>query len=565
MQRSLEGFTLVELVGFGTTGEVWRARPDSGGADVALKWLTDESVDTDKLSCSRLHDFVHPHVARLLDVRRDRSKVVLVQEFVTGVSLATLLTERDHLSGAEVVTLLTPVADGLGAAHDAELLHGNLTPSAVIVTPDGRPVLTDLGVWQSLAAPSPAAARLEYLDPSVARGGPVTKASDVFGVAAIGFHALTGRPPWAAGSGADRWELAAEGCGVDLRPLHAITPAPLVHVIARGLSEQPRHRGSALAFAADVRAAVEPEPLHLAGPYVWPDLPPLAEDPSRTSGPAAPGVLDAGPGASNDPSRTASTDIAGEVRRGSSARHAATPSTRGKREERRSALRYPVPGIGYAPPSRLRSAARLVPRRAVVSALVALAVLAVVVLGLGWNASKPVPAQAGGPLGAVSRQAGDTEPGSGSDATDVAADERPVPDERAVPESPAAWAALLSLLYERRALAFGTGATPLLDQVFSADSPQLAADLAELTRLTEAGQVLRGFAPRVLEILDVSVQGVHATVRLTDEFGGYETVPALDTRAEALAIHSGRGPATVDMTLVLSEGGWRIHTAQRLG
>ncbi|MGI8723565.1 MAG: hypothetical protein ACR2JG_15245, partial [Geodermatophilaceae bacterium] len=138
-------------------------------------------------------------------------------------------------------------------------------------------------------------------------------------------------------------------------------------------------------------------------------------------------------------------------------------------------------------------------------------------------------------------------------------------DERALPESPAAWAALLSLLYERRALAFGTGTAPLLDQVFSPDSPQLAADIAELTRLIEAGQVLRGFAPRVLEILDVRVQGDHATVQLTDEFGDYETVPALDTRAEALAIHPGRGPATVDMTLVLSEGGWRIHTAQRLG
>ncbi|MDQ3476072.1 MAG: serine/threonine protein kinase [Actinomycetota bacterium] len=560
MQRSLEGFTLIELVGFGATGEVWRARPDSGGAEVALKWLTDESFDTDQLSCSRLHDFVHPHVARLLELRRDRSGVVLVQEFISGVSLATLLTEREQLSGAEVVTLLTPVADALGAAHDADLLHGNLTPSAVIVTPDGRPMLTDLGVWQILAVPNPGAARLEYLDPSVARGGPVTKASDVFGVAAIGFHALTGRPPWAAGSGADMWELAAESAGVDLRPLHASTPAPLAHVIARGLSEQPRHRGSAQAFAADVRDAVEPQPLHLAGPYVWPDLPPLAEDLDRTSGPAVPAALATVQESPSNASRTASADIAGEVRRGTSARHAATPSTRRERDERRSALRHPVGGFGYDPPSRLRSAARVVPRRAVVCALVALAVLAVVVLGLGWNASKSVPAaQAGAPLGTVSGQAGDNQAGPASEGAEGDA------DERAVPDSPAAWAALLSVLYERRALAFGTGRAPLLDQVFSPDSPQLAADVAELTRLTEAGQVLRGFAPRVLEILDVRVQGDRATVQLTDEFGDYETVPALDTRAEALAIHPGRGPATVDMTLVLSEDGWRIHTAQRLG
>jgi len=175
MQRSLEGYTLIELVGFGATGEVWRAQPDSGGPEVALKWLTGESVDAGVLSCSRLHDFTHPHVARLLDLRRDGSRVVLVQEFVPGVSLAALLAERDVLSGAEVVTLLTPVADALGAAHDAGLLHGNLTPTAVVVTSDGRPVLTDVGIWQGLDATTRGTVRLEYLDPSVARGGPSRK------------------------------------------------------------------------------------------------------------------------------------------------------------------------------------------------------------------------------------------------------------------------------------------------------------------------------------------------------------------------------------------------------
>ena len=529
MQRSLEGFTLIELVGFGGAGEVWRARPDGGGADVALKWLSDQTVDTDLLSCSRLHDFTHPHVARLLDLRRDGSLVVLVQEFIAGVSLAALLADRDVLSGAEVVTLLTPVAEALGAAHDAGLMHGNLTPTAVIVTPDGRPILTDLGVWQSLGPTFAGTARLEYLDPSVARGGPLTKASDVFGVAAIGFHALTGRPPWTASSGPDSWELAAEGSGVDLRPLRQSTAAPLADVIARGLSEQPRHRGSARAFAADVRDAIEPEPLLMAGPYVWPDLPPL------------PDAVD-----------LASMDVASELRRGSSARHAAAPSTRRARDQPDVSVR----SIGRGS-SRLRSAARIMPRRAVVGALVALAVLTVLVLGLGWNASNAVPAPAGGPIGQTSGPSADEaesesdDPGGGI-------------DEQAIPESAHGWVALLSLLYDRRALAFGTGADALLDEVFTADSPQLVADTTELTRLADAGQVLRGFAPRIVDILEISVDGDHASLQITDEFASYETVPAADTQAGALANNPGRGPATVSMTLIRGDDGWRIHTAQRL-
>jgi len=540
MQRSLDGFRLIELVGFGATGEVWRAQPDGGGSEVALKWLTGGTADIELLGGSRLPDFEHQHAARLLDLRKDGSSVVLVQEFIPGLSLAALLAERERLTSAEVVTLLTPVADALGAAHAAGLLHGNVTPSAILLTPEGRPVLTDLGVWQSLSSAKPGTAQLEYLDPCVARGGPLTATSDVFGVAAVGFHALTGRAPWATISGPATWQLAAEEAGADLRLLHTGLPGRLADVIARGLSEQPDRRGSAQDFAADVRAALEPEPLHLAGPLLWPDLP--------TAPPAEPDKESSG-------SNPTPLDIAGEVRRGSSARHAATPSTR----RDRPSLVGTVGIGGKQPRSRLARAARVVPRRAVAAALIALAALSVVVLGLGWNASKAVPAQAGGPIGEVSGQSAAGDEREGTDAPEVGI------DERAVPGSPESWLALLTLLYDRRALAFATGATELLDQVFTEDSPRLVADSVELARLAEAGQVLRGFAPRVLEVSEVGVvEGEHASLQITDEFGAHQTVPAIDTGAPALADHSGRGPTAVAITLLLTEDGWRIQDAQRL-
>jgi len=577
MQRSLDGFTLIELIGFGRTGEVWRARPDGGGTDVALKWLTDETVDTARLGAAELRHFNHPHVARLLDLRRDLSQVVLVCEFIAGVSLASLLAERDRLSSAEVVTLLTPIADVLAAAHDAGLLHGNLTPTDILVTPEGRPILTDLGVWQSLGKPPSVGGRLDYLDPSVARGGPLTNASDVFGAAAIGFHALTGRPPWMAGSGADAWALAADGAGVDLAPLRASASSGLADVIARGLSDQPRHRGSARAFAADVREAVEPQPLHLSGPYVWPDLPALSEGVDGPSGSDAAGVgwlrgsPQSAPGTSTGP-----VDIAGEVRRGSSARHAAPPGSRRERDSHRRGI---VDTLGHDPPSALRRAARAVPRRTVTLAFAGLALLMVVVLGLGWNTSKAVPAQAGGPVGDVSTEIGRDGPDDESDAADdgLGTDDSDIDDsgtddsgtddsdidEQATPGSAQGWLALVSLLYERRALAFGTGATAVLEQVFSPDSAQLIVDTTELRRLVQAGQVLRGFTPRVLEVLEVSVEGDRAQLQITDEFANYETVPAADTRAAALASNPGRGPAQVAMTLIRTPDGWRIQVAQR--
>ncbi|MDQ4038824.1 MAG: serine/threonine protein kinase, partial [Actinomycetota bacterium] len=73
------------------------------------------------------------------------------------------------------------------------------------------------------------------------------------------------------------------------------------------------------------------------------------------------------------------------------------------------------------------------------------------------------------------------------------------------------------------------------------------------------------FAPRVLEVTEVSVLDAEDTrLQIIDEFAGYETVPALDSRAAALAEHAGRGPTAVAMTMTFTEDGWRIRTAQRL-
>lgn len=519
MQRRLDGFTLVELIGFGETGEVWRARPHDPGPEVTITWPADGALDETALRSARLKEFKHPHVRQLLDIRRDGSSVVLIHQFVAGVSLADLLAERERLSSAEVVTLLTPIADALCAAHEVGLIHGNLTPTAVLVTPDGRPMLTELGLAKSLgdtAASKPP--EPEYLDPAVDGGEPPTAATDVYGLAAIGFRALAGHPPCGEAS-----------IGPDSR---------LAEVLARGLSERPQDRGSARAFAADVRDALEPEPLLLAGPYVWPDLPPLAEPDAD------------GPDAARR--RADSMDIASEVRRGGAARHTAAPVGRGQRGPHDVAGSGLALGRSWA----LRTGARVVPRPAVIAAVIVLAALCVIVLGLGWNSSRGVPAQAGAPIGSESASAGPDDVGSESGPGFV---------ELAVPDSPQGWVDLLNLLYERRALAFATGSVVLLDQVFTVDSPQMAADATELTRLLDAGQVLRGFAPHVLEVHEAVVDGAQASLRITDEFPAYETVPATDTGATALAEHAGRGPVPVAMTLVLTEQGWRIATATRLG
>lgn len=513
MQRRLDGYTLIELIGFGPSGEVWRAGPQDGGPDVVLTWLLDEGTEADLLAWTPLLEFAHPHVAKLLDVRSDGVDLVLVEEFVPGRSLARLLIEQQALDADEAAELLIPVADAMTEAHADGLLHGCLSPAAILITPDGRPVVTDLGVRQrSPQHPSPHSRR-DYLDPSVVGGAAIEESSDVFSLAAICHHAITGRSPG-----------TPDGLPSGL-------PSSLIEAITRGLSEQPECRGTAAEFAADLRDSLDPEPGLTAGAYVWPNLADLADDPDLPAFSDSDSDPLDGLGAGTE--RDSAPDIAAAVRRAASNRQGAGAV------RRRSALRLAVP------------------RQTVVSSAFALAIVAVLVLGFGWGSSN-APLGRAGPVGSSS-----SLPPEGPAESTTSADSAGV-DERATPASPEAWESLLSLLYDRRAAAFGTGATALLGQVFTPDSPQLVADSAELARLITAGQLLRGFAPRVVEIVAAEIAADRASVQLTDEFGDYETVPVDNPSADALASHPGRGPAAVAMTLVLTEQGWRIHSAQRL-
>jgi hypothetical protein len=210
----------------------------------------------------------HPHLVRLHEVvhqpaRGGPPRVALVLDLLEGGSLAALLARRGRLRPGEVVTAVAPVAAALAHAHEQGVIHGDLSPGNIVFTAEGRPVLTDLGVARVLGETAAAEVTPAYVDPTVARGGAPGPASDVFGVAAAAFHALTGVAPWNAATPADTLAVAAAGELPDLAELAPGAPAELLAVVARGLAADPAARGSAAAFALDLRHACRPEPVRL--------------------------------------------------------------------------------------------------------------------------------------------------------------------------------------------------------------------------------------------------------------------------------------------------------------
>jgi hypothetical protein len=542
------GYTLQSLLGRGSSGEVWRAVPRAGGAAVAVKLLVDGEPERQAREALMLGALDHPHLVRLHEVvhqprRGAAPRVALVLDLLEGGSLADLLARRGRLRPGEVVTTVAPVAAAVAHAHEQGIVHGDLSPGNVVFTAEGRPVLTDLGVARLLGDEAAAQVTPAYVDPTVARGGAVGPASDVFGLAAAAFHALTGVSPWNGATPADVLAVAATGLLPDLDELAPEAPPELRAVVLRGLAADPHERGGAAAFALDLRHACRAEPVRLV------------------TSPARPGAVGAGP--------LPSVELTHQV-----------PGRRPR----------PAPEVVPLPPrwSPVRGRARTPGRhgsdervRRPAGALVAVvAVLlaggAVWLLARGGTsdaAAEPPPLAASSASGTSAAPEARAPRTSSAPAVSSASGSAAVPTRGQTgaptptgrgggagpePDSAAAWRAVLDGLYAARAEAYGSASVDVLDRLYADDSPLRAADAAEITRLRSSGAQVQGFAPEVVELRSAAQSGRRVEVELVDRWPPY-AVRREDGTAQAVPP---RGRSTVAMVLVRETDGWRIQSAE---
>jgi hypothetical protein len=516
------GYTLETRLGRGGSGEVWRAVPRRGGAPVAIKVLVAGDPARQAREAVLLGRLDHPHLVRLLEVvhqprRGGVARVALVLELLGGGSLAGLLGLRGRLRPGEVVTAIAPVAAAIAHAHEHGIVHGDLSPGNIVFTAEGRPVLTDLGVARVLGESAAVEVTPAYVDPTVARGGAPGPASDVFGVAAAAFHALTGVAPWNAATPADILAVAADGYLPDLAELAPDAPAELIEVVLRGLSPDPHDRGSAAAFALDLRHACRPEPVRLP-----------------TAG-------------------TPDDDLATTGRR---PRTELTHQVPGHRPRRAPVVIEPVGrrAAWRAAVDRWSDAVRTPAVRRAVIGMLAVAALALAAwsgvraLGLGT-------AEAAAPSMAAASSVAPEPAAPPPDAPSPA-------DRREIPDSLEEWRAVLADLYGRRADAFANPSDADLGSVYTPASPLRAADEQHARELAAAGEALRGFTPEVVVVNAADASDDRAVVDLVDRWPAHAVVATDGTELRG-------SPARVDtavrLGLVRTENGWRIDSAERLG
>lgn len=515
MRRELTGYTFGDFVAAGPAGEVWAATAASG-EPVTITWLGPGVGAELLIARAALRALDHPQLALVRDViPADDGEVALVHERITGCTLTDLLVGRPRLTPGQLVGLLTALAGALAALHGLGVRHSGVQGEEIVVTEAGTPILSRPGTG--------------------AASGDGDTSEDVVDLAELGRAMLTGGL-------ADSTELddpVAEGL------------AAILSTVARG----DQSCCTATEFADLIQPLCGPEPLHVAegtetdwsrrlrGPVVWADL---EFDPEPDLQPA-----DEDAGSSPRP-----LDVAADLRRRArewsteSLRRPAPTPARHQRPRQRS--------VGSARLAQLARSARRPGPRPPLSALVPPKIVLTVVLVLGA-------------LTATVVLLGSRTPAEGSGA-ELRADEpaRPRASTQATPESVQEWAELVRVLYQRRAGAFSIGAPDLLDEVFTADSPLLAADRSELEELMAAGMRLRGFAPAVLEVSSAEPGPAgepgtpgSVTLRIVDEIGPYDVVPVEAPDSAPVARNPGRGATSVLMTLADTAQGWLIASAAR--
>ena len=243
-------YTLIGQISVGGMGEVWRARDEVLGRDVAVKVLharyASDPTFLERFRNEARHTAAlsHPGIAGVFDYGEIGDMAFLVMEYVAGEPLSQLLARTGALPVNRTLDIVGQAGLALQAAHEAGVIHRDVKPGNLLVRPDGVVKVTDFGIARVVdAAPVTQTGMLigtaAYLSPEQAGGRPVTPASDVYSLGVVAYECLSGRQPFVADSAV---ATAAAHLTTTPPPLPDSVPEPVTSFVMRALDKDPLRR-----------------------------------------------------------------------------------------------------------------------------------------------------------------------------------------------------------------------------------------------------------------------------------------------------------------------------------
>lgn len=253
-------------------GEVWQAQDETILRQVAIKILKQQYmgdpdfVDRFRTEAKHAAMINHDGIANVYDYGEDEGSAFLVMELVPGEALSSILEREKTLPAKQVISIIAQTALALDAAHREGLVHRDVKPGNLLITPDGHVKITDFGIARvanqvSLTQTGQVMGTVQYLAPEQATGKAATAAGDIYSLGIVAYEALAGRRPF---KGDTQMAIAMAQIN-DIPPaLPEGTDPKLARLVMDCLAKKPDQRPrSALELAARAEALLADSPAHV--------------------------------------------------------------------------------------------------------------------------------------------------------------------------------------------------------------------------------------------------------------------------------------------------------------
>lgn len=260
---AFDDYELIEEVARGGMGIVWKARQVSLNRIVAVKMIlggqlaTQNDVRRFRAEAESAARLQHPNIVRIHETGEWGGQPYFSMDYIRGTNMGTFVREGP-LSGKRAATLIRVVAGAIHYAHEAGVLHRDLKPSNILVDESGEPRVTDFGLAERVTEQASAVMTGQVLGspnfmPPEQAGAKVQcgRQSDVYGLGALLFFALTGRPPFAANSVRETLELVLNSEPPPPQLLNPATPRDLATICLKCLEKNPARRYATAQEVAD--------------------------------------------------------------------------------------------------------------------------------------------------------------------------------------------------------------------------------------------------------------------------------------------------------------------------
>lgn len=247
-------YQLLQTLGSGGMAVVYRAKDLTLERYVAVKILRPDFSKDDGFR-KRFHqeakaaaNLSHPNIVTVHDFGLDGDRLFIIMEYVPGTNLKSMIKEQNKLSIDKALDLIIQAALGIGYAHRAGLIHCDIKPHNMLVSPDGRLKVTDFGIARALTTILPDEKNTyvwgspQYLSPEQATGFSPSPASDVYSLGVVLYEMLTGKLPFYSKDASELTRMHKEVIPISPKNLNPEIPPSLNQIILKVLSKEQTSR-----------------------------------------------------------------------------------------------------------------------------------------------------------------------------------------------------------------------------------------------------------------------------------------------------------------------------------